>query len=1148
MGVKSYGGAVGNYIFVDACSGDCTSMLYSSKAQFPDLLERVLIGVLALQYVVRIVRLDGDAVNISARVEMLASEYGFVLQPMSAGSPQENALAEKAVADVTRLARAFMLGAPHLKANRWGSGFKYADKVNSILPKPSKNGRTPYEIIHKRVPDMDRMCIRVFGCPVQFKPLHTSNVKMHERTIDGYFLGVDAPSMLIERVEVGKKVKMMRISPKKVRCHEGAYCETPYVSMDRLEHLVTIDDDGEQEIPVTVPSIKVLKPGALYDPLDNQGESEPQVYKEEHEEIVQQSSVDKVRELKEDLLGKQDRPDLQEGLVDILEGRQESPRGTTQERSLKMREERFREDETRGVGARLRTRSTTPKHTPVMQPSQTGNAHSPTHDREVGEELACLRPPVSSAPVGSRVMIESTRFDGDTPGSYSNTADTFTQGTLVKRLRGGMVEVLWDGDAKPVKSHWTHIMYAHENLAVGSVPGPPQSKKAKVGEVVKTVKTSMVAHVPGQAYDDMQNALALPPWHEPLHILALVARATIAEHEGEDVQHDNMPVQQDSERSPRNALEALVTPQWRKWFEAIRKEHGSWVESNAFEVTQREDMLPGSKCVDIHEIYSIKRDGTHKFRPVLMGNQLRKDIDYKATFSGTVTADSIRFFFSLATSMNKQVHGGDVKCAYLNARQRIPIYAYLPSYWDLVDLTWEKLGEIRRTLRKLIHSEGTGAFRRLVKSKRRSSRRVIRLLASVYGTPDAGNAWGLLLIHVMTVKLGFTRSSVDGCIYFKTNKVLVPKENDVDTRWTTEYIVVLTWTDDMPYFGTSSMIEEYEREIVKHLPMVFKRECTDFISIEIKQDLVRGVTELTQAKYWLGAAVRYKEYLALPNRVRSSLPEGTKLVPATAEEHELAKHLPYRELVGTMAFPSCHTKLEIRYAISQLSAHMQRWNLEHWGHALHCLKYCINSRDIGLMYSRGLDVHGTNVLYAYMDAAFTAPYSQGCRSVMNNGAAISMSSQKHSTVDCSTTGAELTEAFLASNDVMGFRNLMTEMGFELQGPTVMYEDNQPAIAVAESNRNLASKTKHMEIRVWKLRERIDDEEVCLRFCSTHDMQADIGTKALGVGAFEYLRDLQNGYALVRLMHPDYGMSVMCVSHQELETRISRTRAAGGRRP
>ena len=112
----------------------------------------------------------------------------------------------------------------------------------------------------------------------------------------------------------------------------------------------------------------------------------------------------------------------------------------------------------------------------------------------------------------------------------------------------------------------------------------------------------------------------------------------------------------------------------------------------------------------------------------------------------------------------------------------------------------------------------------------------------------------------------------------------------------------------------------------------------------------------------------------------------------------------------------------------------------------------------------------------------------------------------------------------------------------LHGPTIIYEDCQPAIAVAEGDRNLASKTKHLELRTWKLRERIDDQEIILHFCGTVNMLADIGTKALGVKPFEYLRDLMNGYAIVRLKHRGVSLPVLVICLVDLEAGLAETRA------
>ena len=163
-----------------------------------------------------------------------------------------------------------------------------------------------------------------------------------------------------------------------------------------------------------------------------------------------------------------------------------------------------------------------------------------------------------------------------------------------------------------------------------------------------------------------------------------------------------------------------------------------------------------------------------------------------------------------------------------------------------------------------------------------------------------------------------------------------------------------------------------------------------------------------------------------------------------------------------------------------------------------------------------------NVLSAYADANFRRPpdRSGGCSIVMMNGCAVHVSAKQHTTIDTSTTTAELTEGYLCSNHVMGFRNIMSEMGFDLSDPTVIYQDNKPAIDIANNNRQMSESTKHMDVRVFKVRERIEDQEVYLQYVSTCQMIADIGTKALGARQFTFLRDMMNGYAVVRARYPD----------------------------
>ena len=100
--------------------------------------------------------------------------------------------------------------------------------------------------------------------------------------------------------------------------------------------------------------------------------------------------------------------------------------------------------------------------------------------------------------------------------------------------------------------------------------------------------------------------------------------------------------------------------------------------------------------------------------------------------------------------------------------------------------------------------------------------------------------------------------------------------------------------------------------------------------------------------------------------MRIPLPERVVTVEASDGEHAAARKYPYRQLLGCIAYPSCHTKLEIRFAVSLLSRYMNKWSETHWNLCVRLLRYCINTREIGIVWGRGLDWHGVNVPYAYM--------------------------------------------------------------------------------------------------------------------------------------------------------------------------------------
>ena len=61
------------------------------------------------------------------------------------------------------------------------------------------------------------------------------------------------------------------------------------------------------------------------------------------------------------------------------------------------------------------------------------------------------------------------------------------------------------------------------------------------------------------------------------------------------------------------------------------------------------------------------------------------------------------------------------------------------------------------------------------------------------------------------------------------------------------------------------------------------------------------------------------------------------------------------------------------------------------------------------------------------------------------------------------------QASEASKEVVFFRELMSELGYAMSAPTVLFEDNKACIAFSKNNTN-HDRSKHIDIRAYALRD------------------------------------------------------------------------------
>ena len=521
-----------------------------------------------------------------------------------------------------------------------------------------------------------------------------------------------------------------------------------------------------------------------------------------------------------------------------------------------------------------------------------------------------------------------------------------------------------------------------------------------------------------------------------------------------------------AEAEPRTYEEAEASSECPEWMQSIKTEDSSIAAADTWDVILRTQVPPGSKILP--SSYKFKKklneDGSvekYKARLCVGGHMQRPGLDYDDVYAPVMTSSSFRTLLSIAASKGMEVHQMDAVSAFLNGKLPKPIYIYPPPGASKTD---ENGNEI-----------------------------VYKLKKALYGLHEAPRAWNDEISKSMS-ELGLKRSLVDPGMYAY-----------VDGQGELAMLIGL-WVDDLVIAGYPRgryNVSAFKQRITARYKMIDKGPIKWCLGMSVSRT-AKGYT-MDQGSYVTQVLKRFNMCDAKPTL--TPFDSGTQLTsdqcPKTDDErHEMA-NVPYAAAVGCLIHLSTWTRPDIAYQVGVLSRFMANPGRSHWKALQHVLRYLNGTRSHGLSFTRsGTDrqsVEDDMTLRGFVDASWANDVDErrstsGYVMMLANGP-VAWSSKRQAITAASTAEAEYIAASVAVREVVYLRQLLAELGFPQESATVLHEDNQPCIHLA-NNPATSSRTKHIDIRYHIVRERVSSGEVELRYIPTRDQLADMLTKCV----------------------------------------------------
>ncbi|MHB1850521.1 MAG: Ty1/Copia family ribonuclease HI, partial [Acidimicrobiales bacterium] len=493
--------------------------------------------------------------------------------------------------------------------------------------------------------------------------------------------------------------------------------------------------------------------------------------------------------------------------------------------------------------------------------------------------------------------------------------------------------------------------------------------------------------------------------------------------------------------TPKSYKEAIKYPHWKA---SINKEYGSLTNNGTWILTI---LPPGRKTIKCKWIFKVKEnaDGTvsvYKTRLVACGYSQIFGVDYFNTYAPTIKLSTVRAILAVAAKQGYNITQADVVTAYLHAAMTEEVYMDQPE-------GFEQKGENGETL-------------------------VCLLKKSIYGLKQAGRNWNKFL-DTWFKGNKFKVGGADPCLYIYTDD----KGN---------FVVIGIHVDDFIIIDNNL---DLRQKFIQDMSKTFKLDFLGDAKWILQVKLTRTANSITidQSKYIADILEKFD----MINCKVANTPMEKTIVKSDLK----CDKSDFMSLVGKLIYVSVVTRPDIAYAVSTIGQSSSDPSLSDFIAAKRILRYLKGTIDLGIKYSKSSST--SNSLFGFSDSDWandkTRKSTTGYVFIFAN-AAISWSSRKQPTIALSSTEAEYMAGCNATQELLYLRMLFQDLGQLEDGPTLLFQDNQGAINLANDFFS-TKRTKHIDVKFHFIRQHIKEGRVKVNYIPTSDMVADCLTKPVG---------------------------------------------------